>query len=66
MGDCETDVWVEETDAWVELTDDREEETLVAISDKESLASLYPREFLGFFFLEFFSTLSKEFFDAFL
>lgn len=57
--DFETDVWVEEA---IELTEDRGE----TLSDKDSLASLYPREFLGFFFLDFFWTLSKEFFDAFL
>ena len=65
--DCETDAWVEEA---IELTDgDRGETTLgreQSKSDKDSLASLYPREFLGFFFLDFFWTLSKELFDAFL
>ena len=78
LDDCGTEVFVDkggfngtgwvEDDAWVEeeaieLTEDRGE----TLSDKDSLASLYPREFLGsFFFLDFFWTLSKEFFDAFL
>ena len=60
VDDCETDVWVEDD---IELTDGDRPTTL---SDKDSLASLYPREFLGFFFLGLFWTLSKEFFDAFL
>lgn len=55
-------VWDRETDVLVETTFF----VVVDVSDNESLASLYPREFLGFL-LDFFSTLSKEtFFDAFL